>query len=326
MHKEVQTETLQNLNLSIDNYVKDNLSICREERQYALYLSNVLRYYGKNPSGKPANRIGNDAEVKKIFIACGFKENELDNVVIENVFYEATFMRDFFERNRRIHLSKPSKKEDVCLQKTFKRSSYEIKDKEKSFNRKLLCFCWEKIGQSKKGNEEIDFNNLGDIEEYNYGRNEIPVKFKAIKNLARAMMNSKPDLAVIYRDSKSDKREKLLFLECKFDSGEDKVSGDEGTDDYTQTAIQGYIAEFLCKYYLDIDVSNIMEDPKNSGKYCSRKIQFKRKVKEAATELTVIDDNGEGANNYIDISSLIDLESEIFNKINSNLVNNPQST
>ena len=131
MHKEAQTETLQNLNLSIDNYVKDNLSICREERQYALYLSNVLRYYGKNPSGKPANRIGNDAEVKKIFIACGFKENELDNVVIENVFYEATFMRDFFERNRRIHLSKPSKKEDVCLQKTFKRSSYEIKDKER---------------------------------------------------------------------------------------------------------------------------------------------------------------------------------------------------
>ena len=30
MHKEAQTETLQNLNLSIDNYVKDNLSICRE--------------------------------------------------------------------------------------------------------------------------------------------------------------------------------------------------------------------------------------------------------------------------------------------------------
>ena len=218
MHKEAQTETLQNLNLSIDNYVKDNLSICREERQYALYLSNVLRYYGKNPSGKPANRIGNDAEVKNIFIACGFKENELDNVVIENVFYEATFMRDFFERNRRIHLSKPSKKEDVCLQKTFKRSSYEIEDKEKSFNRKLLCFCWEKIGQSKKGNEEIDFNNLGDIEEYNYGRNEIPVKFKAIKNLARAMMNSKPDLAVIYHYGENAEKKKLLFLECKFES------------------------------------------------------------------------------------------------------------
>ena len=269
MHKEAQSETLQNLNLSIDNYVKDNLSICREERQYALYLSNVLRYYGKNPSGKPANRIGNDAEVKKIFIACGFKENELDNVVIENVFYEATFMRDFFERNRRIHLSKPSKKEDVCLQKTFKRSSYVIKDKEKSFNRKLLCFCWEKIGQSKKGNKEIDFNNLGDIEEYNYGRNEIPVKFKAIKNLARAMMNSKPDLAVIYHYGENAEKKKLLFLECKFESSEDKTDGDNG-EKYTQRKMQGYIAEFLCnikdKYLTDVETSEIMVNEEGKSK------------------------------------------------------------
>ena len=297
MHKEAQTETLQNLNLSIDNYVKDNLSICREERQYALYLSNVLRYYGKNPSGKPANRIGNDAEVKKIFIACGFKENELDNVVIENVFYEATFMRDFFERNRRIHLSKPSKKEDVCLQKTFRRSSYVIKDKEKSFNRKLLCFCWEKIGQSKKGNEEIDFNNLGDIEEYNYGRNEIPVKFKAIKNLARAMMNSKPDLAVIYHYGENAEKKKLLFLECKFESSEDKTDGDNG-EKYTQRKIQGYIAEFLCnikdnKYLTDVKTSEIMIK------------------EEGQSKLVRFDRNDETADN-ISIKNLIEVEKRIF--------------
>lgn len=302
MHKEAQTETLQNLNLSIDNYVKDNLSICREERQYALYLSNVLRYYGKNPSGKPANRIGNDAEVKNIFIACGFKENELDNVVIENVFYEATFMRDFFERNRRIHLSKPSKKEDVCLQKTFKRSSYEIKDKEKSFNRKLLCFCWEKIGQSKKGNEEIDFNNLGDIEEYNYGRNEIPVKFKAIKNLARAMMNSKPDLAVIYHYGENAEKKKLLFLECKFESSEDKTDGDNG-EKYTQRKIQGYIAEFLCnikdKYLTDVETSEIMI--KEEGQ--SKLVRFSKIVR--------FDRNDETVDN-ISIKNLIKVEKRIF--------------
>ena len=297
MHKEAQTETLQNLNLSIDNYVKDNLSICREERQYALYLSNVLRYYGKNPSGKPANRIGNDAEVKKIFIACGFKENELDNVVIENVFYEATFMRDFFERNRRIHLSKPSKKEDVCLQKTFKRSSYEIKDKEKSFNRKLLCFCWEKIGQSKKGNEGIDLNNLdGDIKEYNYGRNEIPVKFKAIKNLARAMMNSKPDLAVIYHYGENAEKKKLLFLECKFESSEDKTDGDNGKK-YSQREIQGYIAEFLCnienKYLTDVETSEIMIKEKGQSK------------------LVRFDRNDETVDN-ISIKNLIEVEKRIF--------------
>ena len=235
-------------------------------------------------------------EVKKIFIACGFKENELDNVVIENVFYEATFMRDFFERNRRIHLSKPSKKEDVCLQKTFKRSSYEIKDKEKSFNRKLLCFCWEKIGQSKKGNEEIDFNNLGDIEEYNYGRNEIPVKFKAIKNLARAMMNSKPDLAVIYHYGENAEKKKLLFLECKFESSEDKTDGDNGKE-YSQREIQGYIAEFLCnienKYLTDVETSEIMIK------------------EEGQSKLVRFDRNDETADN-ISIKNLIEVEKRIF--------------
>lgn len=299
MHKEAQTETLQNLNLSIDNYVKDNLSICREERQYALYLSNVLRYYGKNPSGKPANRIGNDVEVKKIFIACGFKENELDNVVIENVFYEATFMRDFFERNRRINLSKPSKKEDVCLQKTFKRSSYVIKDKEKSFNRKLLCFCWEKIGQSKKGNEGIDLNNLdGDIKEYNYGRNEIPDKFQAIKKLVQAMMNSKPDLAVIYHYGENAEKKKLLFLECKFESSEDKTDGDNG-EKYTQRKMQGYIAEFLCnikdKYLTDVETSEIMVN------------------EEGKSKLVRFDRNDETTNN-ISIKNLIEVEKRIFEK------------
>ena len=88
MHKEAQTETLQNLNLSIDNYVKDNLSICREERQYALYLSNVLRYYGKNPSGKPANRIGNDAEVKKIFKSFSYEEFK-KKIVKKNMNYKS---------------------------------------------------------------------------------------------------------------------------------------------------------------------------------------------------------------------------------------------
>lgn len=315
------------LSISIDNYINNEFSICREERQYALYLSNVLRYYGKNPKNKTTNRIGDNEKVKNIFKACFINkedlenvdeeerkiivEKELENIVIENVFYEATFMRDFFERNRRIGLSDSPKTK--CLQKTFTPSSYIISNKEKSFNRKLLSFCWMKTGHPKTKEEEIDFNKL-EIFEVNYGQNDIPDSCIAIKNLTRAMMNSKPDLALIYRNSKSDNREKLLFLECKFDSGEDKVSGDEGTDDYTQTAIQGYIAEFLCKYYLNIDVSNIMEDPKNSGKYCSRKVQFKRKVKEAATELTVINDNGEDANNYIEISSLIDLEKEIFNK------------
>ena len=83
------------LSISIDNYINNECSICREERQYALYLSNVLRYYGKNPKNKTTNRIGDNEKVKNIFKACGFNDVDLKNIVIENVFYEATFMRDF---------------------------------------------------------------------------------------------------------------------------------------------------------------------------------------------------------------------------------------
>ena len=67
----------EELDLSIDNYISDEFSICREERQYALYLSNVLRYYGKNPknpnkkdaddNSKPCNRIDNE-KIKNIFL------------------------------------------------------------------------------------------------------------------------------------------------------------------------------------------------------------------------------------------------------------------
>ena len=70
------------LDLSIDKYISDEFSICREERQYALYLSNVLRYYGKDPQ----NRIRDNEKVENIFKACGFNDIDLKNIVIENVY------------------------------------------------------------------------------------------------------------------------------------------------------------------------------------------------------------------------------------------------
>lgn len=271
---------------NIDNYVNGKYSICREERQYALYLSNVLRYYGN-----PAKRLGNDKGVEKIFEACGFKE-DLENIVIENVYYEVTFMRDFFERNRRINLSDPERTKKVCLQKSFTPSSYFIKNKDSSFNRNLLSFCWEKFKKPKT--KEIDFKNAAVIE-VNFGQNEIPdSRFKAIRNLIRAMMNSKPDLAVIYHVNNA---RHLLFIECKFDSSEDKITGDIVNDNYSQTKIQGYIAEFLCRYYFtNISISEMWSEEENL--YKSKLVRFSRK------------DN----NNGIDISRLIDFEKKVFER------------
>ena len=299
-------------------YTLDKYSICREERQYALYLSNVLRYYGKNPNycngskGEPANRIRNGEDVKKIFEACGFNKkngfDNLDNLIIDKVYYEATFMRDIFERNRRMYLPKKfrnKQREDFYLQKTFERTPNEISEKGKSFNRKLIEFCINKDKEIKNDEKEKLIKELANnvnIEEIHYGMKggskKIPKEGKKYKNIIRAMMNSKPDLAVIYYNSDNIKKKYLLFFECKFESPESNKDGDNG-EKLPQTKIQGYIADFLCKYYFkdtdNISISSVMKTNKNQ----SKKIQFRREKNE---------------NTDILISSLIDLEKEIFNK------------
>jgi len=317
------------LDLSIDKYISDEFSICREERQYALYLSNVLRYYGKNPKNKTTNRIGDNEKVKSIFEACFVNiedfnnfdyeeerkimvEEELKKIVIEKVFYEATFMRDIFERNRRRYLPKKfrnKKREDFYLQKTFERTPNKICEKGKSFNRKLIEFCINKDKEIKNDEKEKlikELANNENIEEIHYGMKDgnikIPNDFKKYKKKIRAMMNSKPDLAVIYYNSDNIMKKYLLFFECKFESPEDNKDGDNG-EKLPQTKIQGYIADFLCKYYFEetdnISISSVMKTNKNSNEYQSKKIQFSREQNE---------------NTDILISSLIDLEKEIFNK------------
>ncbi len=234
--------------ISLDNYVKDKYSICREERQYALYLCNILRYYGD-----PKRREKADKEVQIIFKNCGFSEGDK----IENVFYEATFMRDFLERSRRINLDEHCN--DInqrCLRREFKPSTY--KDLYgNSFNRRLIDYVTKYY--KKKNKIEIRYDPEK-VEEKNYGHNVIPVfddlndhidkeHVESIKLLIKAMMNAKPDLAAVYSHGRSSKY--LLFLECKFESGEDKylVKQDKAEGEkkagYTQRQVQWHIANYL---------------------------------------------------------------------------------
>lgn len=79
-----------------ENFVKNmetEYSVCREERQYAVFLYNILCYYRR-----PERRC---QQAQDIFEVCGLKD-----AILEQVFYEAAFMRDFFERNRRLVLGK----------------------------------------------------------------------------------------------------------------------------------------------------------------------------------------------------------------------------
>ena len=85
--------------VSFDNYISDEYSICREERQYALMLNNILKARLAEQSffSKERECAFYNEDIKKIITKC-----ELEDVIIEKVFYEATFMRDFFERDRRL--------------------------------------------------------------------------------------------------------------------------------------------------------------------------------------------------------------------------------
>ena len=314
----------EELDLSIDNYISDEFSICREERQYALYLSNVLRYYGKNPKHEkdpkvgPANRIGNNEEVEKIFEACGF--DNLENIFIKNVFYEATFMRDVFERNRRYYLAKD--KTEACLKVEYSKNPYRHKDykisKNNSFNYKLLDYCIDIISMNRDNDEQSDQDEKSEdnivISERNYGGKDnfiseedlekLKLKinkndWKRFKSLVRAMMNAKPDIAVYYEQ---DQQLHLKFIECKFESKESTSNG------FKQTEIQGHIAEFMHKYYFELGVDNMMD--KGAGSCNSHKVEFCR---DSETKRVVNrEDNKDYSYGIINIYDLIESEKTIF--------------
>ncbi|MEY8336965.1 hypothetical protein AALB16_02905 [Lachnospiraceae bacterium 62-35] len=274
--KEVKIEEFnKNYGCLIENFIKDTdseYSICREERQYAVFLYNILRYW-RDPEKRKL-----DKRAKGIFTACRIPEDAM----VTQVFYEAAFMRDFFERNRRSILS--SYHTGRLLTKTFSVSDYEI-DKEYSFNYKLMKYVHRKEDENgKTENQEQDWEQEK-IQERNLGRNEINTSLSPRERFTiRCMMEAKPDIAVIYERKKHEKKiRELLFLECKYDSSEAYYKSEDsqgGKLKISQSEIQGKIAEFLCEYLNENDkeeeiaVSHSMGSEKENKKSCI--VQFVR--------------------------------------------------
>lgn len=288
-------EVDKRLNISLDHYIEDEYSVCREERQYALFLCNVLKKYGGENYKQNKEAFGGYLET--IFDVCSIPED----AVIVNVFYEATFMRDIFTRSRRIgewinrNTSNRQKRkvDDAVLSKDYSVSvcGYEENSKYEgteytSFNKKLL----EYLGVSDDKIAKVNERNIGHniLEDVFQTDNEFSLNSEDRKKLkiAQYMMNSKPDLAVIYSSKSEDKRSQneegtyyLLFLECKFESGEDKMELD-ADEPICQTDIQYKIAEFICTYYgysqeKKLAVAKLMADEKKSVK-----VEFTRRENE----------------------------------------------
>lgn len=293
---------MDNTEISINNYINDDLSICREERQYALYLSNILRYYGKAEHRRSLDTDHREV-LTGIFQKSGICSGEIpDGLEVINVFYEVTFMRDFLERNRRIYLA--SKGNDIsliCRNQSFQPSDHHLSDMNKSFNKKLLDYAGSVIRDDY--GVSIDYDDK-DISEVNYGRNDIPIKASGgnahlaeeAKFLIRSMMNAKPDLAVIYV---LDDSLYLKFIECKFESAEDRYTDKDKEICFSQTEIQWHIARFLYEndylvYYVD-------------GK--EKKIKLSEQMS-VPFEITAFDRGR--SEDKIAVKDLIDLEKTVF--------------
>ncbi len=271
--------------ISIENFICDEFSICREERQYALFLYNIICKYSNFKKRREQSQ-----NVKNIFTACHIP----DNASIDHVFYEVTFMRDFFERNRRIYSS------DQC----------EITP-EKSFNVKLIKYVYEQTHKEHKNIVEYSGK------EYNLGQNaiefeklfingkNIPDSEKdCLKYRVKWMMNAKPDIAVIYHIAENNLKF-LLFIECKFNSKESLYSYTDKKgyiERMGQRELQWNIAKFLCDCYLNSDNrEKIITLAPSMNNHESCLASFVRK-----------NCNADASNGEIAIGQLIELNNKIF--------------
>lgn len=211
-----------NFNECLEKYLDPQKPVCREERQIALFLYQKLF----DMIGKTKEDMKNiDKSYTRVREACDLSDTD----IIKSVYYEVTFMRDF---------------------------QYECKEQKSStFNDKLFEFTKEIFKNDLKDLllEELEsFGNIKCNGLINYGSRANNIESKPIKKFLRAMMNSKPDLGIIYKKVEENKFH-LKFIECKYESDEGYV---KLKDDYdlSQTVIQYYISKFVSEYLLNNNV------------------------------------------------------------------------
>ena len=148
----------------IDEYINEGNPkdcICREERQYALFLYNIFMRVKNQQESNPEGAL--DEGLQKIVYYCldpwkakriyESEENVELPFKILDVYYEATFMRDYFQKDYEKAMDKYKKdhSKEVGRAEAFKsiRKKYnenetwekEAGEKEDSFNTQLLDYC-----------------------------------------------------------------------------------------------------------------------------------------------------------------------------------------
>lgn len=221
-------------NEKLKKFLGKNKVICREERQFAALLYSAFL---------DEKRGRGTAYTKIIVRQCLELEEQEESITIQNVYFEATLMRDFF-------------------------IAAEKEEKEK-FNGQLLQFCLnfsdesfadtantieDQLNKERRLHHYFGQKTINDVINKEYpklsnkeGRIEDKEKIKKIKiraclDIARMMMNATPDLLVIY---KMGDEIYAKALECKYESLEGRYPDVAGVNVKMQYFIQECVMSFL---------------------------------------------------------------------------------
>ncbi len=205
---------MDNLQFDLNDFIKDEKSICREERQYALYLYNMLDNQGSIVIKNKGEESGTEYKIEKVF-------------------FEVSFLRDYFEDLKK-------------------------KEKKRKFNEALVNFARAKdrvnhpeelkdTGWDGLRDEEKDFLQ-GHVNGWHY---KSDVWKKVGTKLPQYLMNAQPDIGMVLSAKDKNNKYYICFIECKYcsDFGKYPTKGTPlpaDTGRYHQLTVQNYIAKFLC--------------------------------------------------------------------------------
>lgn len=247
------------MGIIINEFLNGENSICREERQFSLYLYNLL------------------ANCKRIKLDLENFANK--NYEVAYAYYEASFMRDYFN--------------DAVSKSEFNLRLLEFanrKLKEFYSNYEAMGITMETVDIKKVQPDEVYDINMEidaacpdfDTAKHINGWSGMEKKYR--NPLAKWMMNVKPDIALLLkrRGIKRDEY-RLHFIECKYTSGLDSYPALVGVKDKngkvtecrrligSQLQIQEMILEFLCKQ-MELTVRGDIHDSGKTGEAAEKSV------------------------------------------------------
>ncbi len=190
--------------------------VCREERQYALFLYNRLEKL------LCKSVLAEDP----ILTSCGIGDAG-QSVVVHWIAYEVTLMRDIFFAEQQIRENE--------LKGRKIRTSAGVLD---CFNKRLYEYVYKKLNGEDAEVPDADWDTVPADRHLGTNKKNTGIKQGPMEKCLLQMMNSKPDLAVVYSAGTSENAPRYLkLIECKYLTPASRA----------QIKAQEDIGDFLCK-------------------------------------------------------------------------------